>query len=199
MAGGCLLAAFALDYKIRDLTQRHLAMDNKGPVRLLYNVGTIKYAVPSLVALAGLAMVTEDQVLYETVLLSMQALLITHAVNFSVNSTISRDRPCYYEDGKKGEKSFFSGHAAGAWTVAAVVADQYSDYKWLAYGLASLISFSRLMTDTHWASDVVAGSLVGYGIGRITVRLNHDRGVDKWALSSVVGQDITGLVLHLNY
>lgn len=71
-----------------------------------------------------------------------------------------------------GELSFPSGEASQAFAIAAVVA-AHTDRKWLrytAYGLAGLVSLARIELDGHWASDVVAGALVGHAIGRWVAR-----------------------------
>ena len=40
------------------------------------------------------------------------------------------------------------------------------DAPWL-YGVAGLTNLARIGSRQHWVSDTVAGSLLGYGIGRI--------------------------------
>ena len=61
--------------------------------------------------------------------------------------------------------SFPSIHTIVSWAVATPFAQEY-DAPWL-YGLAGLTNLSRVMGRDHWVSDTVAGSLLGYGIGRI--------------------------------
>lgn len=68
--------------------------------------------------------------------------------------------------------SFPSGHAAGIFSVATVVAERYRRHKWVpwvAYGLASAISFSRVPTFAHFPSDVFLGAALGYTITRFDV------------------------------
>ena len=61
--------------------------------------------------------------------------------------------------------SFPSRHAILAWAVATPFALEY-DSSW-RYGAAAVASLARVTRREHWMSDVVAGSLLGYGIGRI--------------------------------
>jgi membrane-associated phospholipid phosphatase len=62
---------------------------------------------------------------------------------------------------------FPSGHTARAFTVAAVLAEQYGHTAaWLGYPLASLVGLARIESDAHWASDVLAGAALGYGVGK---------------------------------
>lgn len=71
--------------------------------------------------------------------------------------------------------SFPSGHAVSAFSVATVVARRYGHHRWVpfvAYGAASLISFSRVSTRAHFPSDVFIGAALGYSIARFEV-LRH--------------------------
>lgn len=64
-----------------------------------------------------------------------------------------------------GGDSFPSGHAAEAWTIAAVVSQQYSHRSWIpatAYSLAGVVSVSRLIERRHFPPDLFVGSLIGY-------------------------------------
>jgi membrane-associated phospholipid phosphatase len=68
--------------------------------------------------------------------------------------------------------SFPSGHAAGIFSIATVVAERYRQHKWVpwvAYGLAAAISFSRVPTFAHFPSDVFLGAALGYTITRFDV------------------------------
>jgi membrane-associated phospholipid phosphatase len=68
--------------------------------------------------------------------------------------------------------SFPSGHAAGIFSIATVVAERYRHHRWVpwvAYGLAGVISFSRVPTFAHFPSDVFLGAALGYTITRFDV------------------------------
>jgi membrane-associated phospholipid phosphatase len=68
--------------------------------------------------------------------------------------------------------SFPSGHAAGIFSIATVVAERYRHYRWVpwvAYGLAAAISFSRVPDFAHFPSDVFMGAALGYTITRYDV------------------------------
>ncbi|MBZ5514166.1 MAG: phosphatase PAP2 family protein [Acidobacteriia bacterium] len=72
-----------------------------------------------------------------------------------------------------GGYSFPSGHAAGAWAVATVVAERYRHRPWvpaIAYSLAGLGATARITDRRHFPSDVFVGSVVGYLIGRHVAR-----------------------------
>jgi membrane-associated phospholipid phosphatase len=64
-----------------------------------------------------------------------------------------------------GHDSLPSGHTILSWAVATPFAEEY-DAPWL-YGLATLTNLARVGSRKHWVSDTVAGSVLGYAIGRV--------------------------------
>jgi hypothetical protein len=66
------------------------------------------------------------------------------------------------------QESFPSGHATNAFALASVVAAHSNGWliPTLAYSVASGVAASRLNDNVHWASDVVAGALIGASTGR---------------------------------
>lgn len=64
--------------------------------------------------------------------------------------------------------SFPSGHASAAFFAAALLRDRRS---WpLYYSLATVVASSRVHVRIHHASDVVAGAVVGAGLGELARR-----------------------------
>jgi membrane-associated phospholipid phosphatase len=64
--------------------------------------------------------------------------------------------------------SWPSGHTSTSVCVAAALTGYYPDRIWIplvGYSLALFIGFGMVDGDSHWASDVVAGALVGQAIG----------------------------------
>lgn len=84
----------------------------------------------------------------------------------------------------QGGVSFPSEHATAAWAVAGVVAHEYPGPipKLLAYGLASLVSYSRIRAAQHFPADVLVGSIVGSLVAQQIYRRHHDPelGGDDW-------------------
>jgi membrane-associated phospholipid phosphatase len=65
--------------------------------------------------------------------------------------------------------SFPSGHAAGAFSVATVVAVRYHRHRWVpwvVYGFATAVGVSRVTELAHFPSDVFLGSAIGYTVTR---------------------------------
>jgi membrane-associated phospholipid phosphatase len=91
----------------------------------------------------------------------------------ALKSVVGRARP-FVEAGSHAFKPFSttanydsmpSGHVIIAWAVATPFAEQYNA-PWL-YGVAAVTNLARVGGRQHWVSDTVAGSLLGYGIGRV--------------------------------
>jgi undecaprenyl-diphosphatase len=73
----------------------------------------------------------------------------------------------------RGIGSFPSGHTIAAFSIATVFAERYPNprwHRWLAYGLASLVGFSRVSLESHFPSDVFLGAALGHVIARDIVR-----------------------------
>ena len=71
----------------------------------------------------------------------------------------------FFKDSWYKGSSFPSGHAAAAFSVATVVAHRYSNHIWvpvLAYGMAAVISLSRVTGREHFPSDVFVGGVIGF-------------------------------------
>jgi membrane-associated phospholipid phosphatase len=68
--------------------------------------------------------------------------------------------------------SFPSSHATAAFAVATVFAHRYRQRRWVpwvAYGMASVISFSRVTNQAHFPSDVFLGAALGFTISEFAV------------------------------
>jgi membrane-associated phospholipid phosphatase len=140
-------------------------------------------AVPASLMVAGY--MRHDPYQVSTALLCGEAYADSAVVDLAVKAVTRRKRPSdvppggsfndtFFNGGKSPFKgsSFPSGHAAGAFSVATVVAARYHNHRWvpwLAYGFATAISFSRVTTSAHFPSDVFLGAALGYTITRYQV------------------------------
>jgi membrane-associated phospholipid phosphatase len=89
-----------------------------------------------------------------------------------------------------GEQSFPSGHATQAFGVASTLAFSFPDQPvigGLAFAAAAGVGLSRINDDAHYASDVVAGALIGTYVGYRVVKANaaRRRGVRRASVPSV--------------
>lgn len=86
--------------------------------------------------------------------------------------------PYQFEPFNWGYSSFVSGHSSTNFAVASAIAGSYPDKKWVgwvSYSLATMASLSRVYENKHWSSDVFAGALLGYGIGRLIINQENWR------------------------
>jgi membrane-associated phospholipid phosphatase len=121
-----------------------------------------------------------DDELAETGLLATEAVLGAEALVVVLKTGVGRLRPESEADEssfrpfslKSDYDSFPSGHTAGAFALASVFTQrsQAPWVPWAAYGFAGLVGAARLVSDDHWASDVLAGAAIGEIMGRLSVR-----------------------------
>lgn len=64
--------------------------------------------------------------------------------------------------------SFPSSHAAISWAMAYIMCRYEPRGRIIWFVLAGLISFSRIYLGVHFPLDVLAGSIIGWGIGRVS-------------------------------
>ena len=124
----------------------------------------------------------------ETGFLAGEAALHSLVMTETMKYSFRRERP-YQSDGsgqffQPGGTSFPSEHSAAAWSIASVIAHEYPGplTKILAYGAASLVTYSRVRADKHFNSDVVVGALIGQLVAHEIYKRHHDPelGGDVW-------------------
>jgi len=192
--GGALAVVggmFALDHPIYDLVQRNSTSSGRdvadkfnswgSPGALLgYNAGIIAIGVAS-------ESYGASSKLKDAGLVSLEAEGFAIVAASALKIITGRTRP----DTSQGVTQFrpFSGfdtslpstHAAASFAVATVFAERYSGAGWVGYPLALLISASRVYTNKHFSSDVVAGALIGYGLGHF-INSRHSADPTDWQI-----------------
>lgn len=121
----------------------------------------------------------EAQMLFTEYNLSQRDLVIGELLGFAGGSLdlgplrlVTRARPDAglgqaHLDPFSGADAFPSGEAAQAFTIASVVA-AHARARWVkvvGWGLAGTLAYGRVHLDRRWTSDVVAGALIGAGVG----------------------------------
>jgi membrane-associated phospholipid phosphatase len=153
----------------------------------------IGYVVPA--AAPVIAYITgrflENQKLQITGLALAQSVLLTLGIQASMKMVTGRTLPgivtdldhrrSSHTDDFSGNFDWFnmnpiggwpSSHAANAFAAAAAVTEIYADslaLKILLYSYAVLIGFD-ITLNVHWASEAVAGALIGYAVGKTVGR-----------------------------
>jgi membrane-associated phospholipid phosphatase len=142
-------------------------------------------------------------------LLTARAVVITAAYATVFKGVFQRERPV---DGNPADPdqwrgplggfrygAFPSRHAAMSFAAAAVLGSYYKHRPWVAitgYTLATLVAFSQLHEDQHWASDALAGAALGFAIGKLVIK-RHNKPAGKISLKPSVNQLSAGLALRV--
>ena len=140
-------------------------------------------ALPASLLFAGY--VRHDTYQVSTALLAGEAYADSAVVDLAIKAITRRKRPSDVRPGGSFNDTFFSGgqspfkgsafpsgHTAGVFSVATVVATRYRNHRWVpwvTYAFATAISFSRVTTLSHFPSDVFLGAALGYTITRYQV------------------------------
>jgi membrane-associated phospholipid phosphatase len=103
--------------------------------------------------------------------LGTETLLDSLIVAGLLKEVFRRNRPDEKNPGDfwGGGTSFPSGHAIQVWSMASLLDHEYKHKRIVgvaAYSLAGLVSAARIAAQKHFASDVVAGGMMGWFIGR---------------------------------
>ncbi len=176
LALSSIAACFPVDNSVHRLVLEHPDSTRDSVARVFSGAGKPE-ALLGLVAAGYLAgCLDRNDGLRRAFLLAGESLVITELVVQVAKTGIGRARP-YNEEGafsfhplsfRKKYYSLPSGHSASAWALAASLAESsrspYVDV--LLYTLAAGISLSRICLDKHFISDVVAGGLLGFFIGK---------------------------------
>jgi hypothetical protein len=183
---GLLLMAF--DQEIQDWAQggRTASSDKASSFITHFGDGAVLIGLSAAVYAAG--EIGHDDGLRKIALLSLESLATASLLVWTIKVLVGRARPYTGESShsfhpfalKSSLWSLPSGHAAAAFSVATTIALQsrsvFVDV--VAYSLASLAGLSRIHDNTHWASDVFIGSLLGYIVAKKIADLNRP-GVKK--------------------
>ena len=144
------------------------------------------YQATSDIAIAGLAgslgaiyaygFKDEDRHAKETGEIELETLVNTFLIYTPMQLIFARQRP----DEGNGNGDFFKhhavntsfpgGHAMFTWAMASVLADEYPKpwARFLSYGAAFTVTFSRFMARDHWSSDMFIGTALGLAIAENT-------------------------------
>jgi membrane-associated phospholipid phosphatase len=180
-AAGATAALFASDSWITNQVPNR-------PRQLSFSKSISDYSLYSLISAGGgaflLGSISKNDHLRETGLLAGEAAIDATAATYAFKFVTQRRRPYIRtEDGdffsgirSSNGLSFPSEHTAIAWSIAGVVSHEYPGplTKVAAYGLAALITTTRVTSRQHFASDALIGSALGWYFGREVFRAHHD-------------------------
>ncbi len=188
--GGLLAVAFWQDDNIRDIFQRNAGDGLDFYAVHLFNPFGNMYSFSVVASLYADGVLAGNARSKRTALDAARALVLTAVATRAVKWVSNRERPLQegidrdegefnpFDTGDKRFDSFYSGHTATAFCLAAVLAGEYGEARAvpvIAYTLASAVGLTRIYLDKHWSSDVIAGAAVGWYIGHTVQRSGNWR------------------------
>jgi undecaprenyl-diphosphatase len=102
------------------------------------------------------------------------AALATYVAQRLLKPIFRRNRPWFTREaakvvgGKTPDHSFPSGHTAASFAAATVLAMAYPSARPLLFATATAVGVSRIHLGHHFPSDVIAGGLLGAGLGLVS-------------------------------
>lgn len=150
----------------------------------------------------------------EMALIDLETLAVSGAVQGMTNVLVSRERPYGRDCGSEQlpsdsidcanpvhYRSFFSGHSAFSFTSAALICVHHFENELLGppwdaltcaggYAVATTTATFRVVSDMHYASDVITGALMGTLVGYGVPLLHYSRRASS-------ATTLAGMQLHL--
>lgn len=168
VAGILLLTSGLADQGIREEVQEHRSGVTNSFARIGNTLGDPLYVISGIGVGLLAGKLSGNQELSHLAWRAGRAAVLASGVTTVLKYTIGRTRPTHGDSDDfrpfGGGTSFPSGHTTLAFAVATAIADE-SRNGWVdaaVYGAATLTAFARVNNDRHWASDVLAGALVGH-------------------------------------
>jgi len=206
VSGGVLIGMAVLDKPIKEAAQRNRSTSSDRFFRDIEKFGTKQYGLPVLAGFYAYGRIENNYNAQTTALDGFSASILSALVTSTIKGIVGRARPNaglgpHHFAPLRSDYSFPSGHATGAFAFASVIAAHY-DEPWVdatAYGIASLVGVARIRLNAHWASDVVAGALIGGLIGHHLVEFNRKLRAEHSAFVPTIGTNGRQLQLTWRY
>jgi membrane-associated phospholipid phosphatase len=208
---GALLYAF--DQKIHDWSQDRLTPETKDGAKFGSFLGNGIFLGGLITSLYLGGEIFDEKGVRKTALLSLESWLTAGAFVLGLKAITGRARPYtglgshYFEpfSFSSDYHSLPSGHAASAFAVATVIADQTESIlvDVVAYSLSTLAAVSRVHESKHWASDAFIGAAIGYFIGKKICSLHREKHGEKEnkniQLGFCLSPEVKGLTINFSF
>lgn len=207
---GASSGLYFADTDIKNFAQRNQSsLGNKGAT-VGNAFGNPLYAAPALGLFYLYGNLNDDPKARRSSLLAVESLVISGAITMVLKQATQRPRPSSGEtattwDGpglKSSDPSFPSIHAQTAFSIAAVLAEEYGSNPYvppIAYGLATLTGLARVYDNKHWASDVFFGGAIGYFVGKAVVRYHMEHNDTSLKIMPTVSRQGFGLMAEYRF
>lgn len=181
-----------LDDDIQTLFQKNRDHSRDDIAASLETLGSFETVTIGNIALISTGWLFREQEagnkLMQTALVSLEAQLFADGIAGMTKFAVGRNRPNEgqgsdsFKPFHELDRSFPSSHAARSFAVAAVFADRYEQpIPFLAYTAATLIGLERIYSNEHWASDVLAGAVLGFALGKVLSWRHRDED-QRWTV-----------------
>lgn len=191
--------ALVIDRPLRDEMRRHNG-DNSF-ITQVERFGA-QYAAATVGGFYLAGMLTDDERSVQVAQDGIAASLIASGIiTPAIKLVTGRSRPranqgvYHFKPFSETNSSFPSGHTTEAFALAAVISEHYEE-NWITYGsysIAGLVGLARTYHHAHFASDVLAGAMIGTLVGKSVVAHNTDLRSDKVVLLPDASGGLIGL------
>lgn len=201
---------FLVDEQLQKIAQRNRSDFSDDLARL---VTPSEHLYPSVVIssfyLGGL--ISKRKKEKDTALYLLESLMFTQGITQVIKYSVGRARPfadkgAYHFEGFRTHVSsyslsFPSGHAAMAFSLASVIAEQYDNkvIDCVSYSIASLAAWARVNDNVHFTSDVFFGGVLGTWVGKTIVSLNKNKEQKSKELSVHPEIGLNSIRVSLNF
>lgn len=166
----------AMDERVGGYVLAHRSATVERTLDAVEPLGRARYLIPGMAVVYVTAVAGRNTDLQRATLRTGIGYAVTDIVGGALKFSVGRHRPDSLNDAwrfepfRRGSEwhSFPSGHTYHAFALASGIADE-TDADWpdvLAYGVATLVAAQRVYSRAHWASDAVAGAVLGIGVSR---------------------------------
>ena len=222
VAATAAMSPTGADHAIRVAVQQHLRAPAWGDAAY-YGGYVLPIVVPVSMYVTGL--VVGDHRTAGAGSAALQALALTEVVTIVLKVGTGRPFPLnggdpdapdrlehpeyayeYHPFGFAGRYAWPSGHTSASFSIAAALTAYY-DESWvvpaISYPIATAIAFGMVIGDRHWSSDIVAGALIGQGMGwsvgeSFADRSRHrEKKQSRLHLMPFIGGGVEGLVVFV--
>lgn len=198
LLGGGIAASGVLsifDTRIARWTQSSGVQGDSSRRRLVERITKVNESTLTLAGLVfyGVGRISNNEMITDVAKHTTEAVVITSLISQAMRGPLGRTRPYVTHDSdqynfqagkgftKFDNRSWPSLHSATAFAagsaLVAEIRERHPDaLPWAApliFGAAALPGLSRMYLDQHWASDVLAGDIIGAVIGGRIVKYAH--------------------------
>ncbi len=182
-ATGFLAGMFIMSYSDESIlrgVQEHYKGDLKKYFDVTNELGNVRITGPVALGLAGASLLAGNSRLQDAAFTSLEALFVSGGIVTAIKYIAGRSRPFQGNGAHRyrpfsGDTAFPSGHASTAWALVTPWVLYYPGiwtYGMLIFPAGTAVA--RIARNAHWATDVIAGSLIGFIVASALTHWHRD-------------------------